>query len=167
MLDLTTLYPNIIPLEKFSLHWLLDDEEILPTHSEQFKPLNAKASAEVWKTIVDIRLHEDIPFRKDFFKTIDRAKIRDNNQQEIKKWLYHRGLAFDTEVVVSWEPDEAMLVSWKLFVKYFHVFYHGDITVMDATLNWALLCYHENEIYFGTNDDFEPGNDFQDVRFSW
>ena len=56
----------------------------------------------------------------------------------------------------------------KIFVKYFDSFNHSDdLTIIDPSLTWALLFYHEYEIYFGTNNDYEPGNDFADREFIW
>lgn len=63
-----------------------------------------------------------------------------------------------------------MIVSWKLLVKYFDSFYYSvsdDLTVIDQSLTWALLFYHEDEIYFGTNKDFQPSEFFADVDFIW
>jgi len=53
-------------------------------------------------------------------------------------------------------------------IKYFSDFQYGDdLTVIDASLNWALLFYHEGEIYFGSNENFIPGNQFNDIDFLW
>lgn len=61
-----------------------------------------------------------------------------------------------------------MIVPWKLLVKYFDSFYYADdLTVIDETLSWALLFYHEDEIYFGTNKDFIPDEAFSDIDFLW
>jgi hypothetical protein len=87
------------------------------------------------------------------------ARILDGNETEIKKWLYHRGLPFDKPVFLSWDEKDAMIVPWKLLIKYFDSFYYGgsdDLTIIDQSLNWALLFFHEDEIYFGTNKDFKP-----------
>ena len=59
---------------------------------------------------------------------------------------------------------------WKIFIKYFDSFYYpgsDDLTVCDESLQWALLFYHEDEIYFGTNKDFKPSDSFADIDFIW
>ena len=60
-----------------------------------------------------------------------------------------------------------MIVPWKLFIKYFDSFYLDDLTLFDQSLTWALLFYHESEIYFGTNNDYEPSEDFAEYQFIW
>ena len=84
---------------------------------------------------------------KEAFQTIDKAKILENNENEIKKWLYQRGIPFDKQVFLSWEQTKGMIVPWKIFIKYFDSFYYGssdDLTIIDQSLNWSLLFYHED-----------------------
>ena len=162
-----------ISLERFSYKWRFTEEKysVLPeAHLEQLMPLNEQAAQFLWDFIKETKLHGDVPFKKDFFRNTDRAAILPGNEDEIRKWLYRRGLAFDKEVVLSWSPTEAMIVPWKLFIKYYDSFFYvvsDDLTIIDQSLNWALLFYHEDEIYFGTNLDFEPSNDFPNYPFSW
>jgi hypothetical protein len=168
-----TIYEQIIPLEEFRLKWRFTEEqyEVLPEiHLAQLKPLNKKASQFIWNFIANSGMHQDTPFKKDFFQTIDKAKILDTNQKEIKNWLYQRGLPFEKEVFLSWQPDDAMIVPWKLLIKYFDAFYYSasdDLSVIDQSLNWALLFYHEDEIYFGTNETFRPSETFEHIDFIW
>jgi hypothetical protein len=108
--------------------------------------------------------------KKGFFRTIDKAEVLANNQREVKKWLYQRALPFDKPVFLTWSRENAMIVPWKIFMKYFDSFYYSisdDLTVIDQTLTWALLFYHENEIYFGTNKDFKQSEIFADTDFIW
>ncbi len=63
-----------------------------------------------------------------------------------------------------------MIVPWKLVVKYFDSFYYGgsdDLTIIDKSLNWALLFFHEDEIYFGTNNEFKRSKAYEDIDFIW
>lgn len=160
-------------IENFRLKWRFTDERynILPTiHIEQLKPLNCEGSEFVWDFISKSGLHNHTPFKTDFFKTIVKAKIKNTNQKEIKKWLFKRGFPFDKEVILSWQPDLAMIVPWKLFVKYYDSFYYNisdDLTIIDKSLNWAILFYHENEIYFGTNEHYITDTSFKDEKFIW
>jgi hypothetical protein len=158
-------------MKDFGLNWRFTDEkyDVLPElHLEQLKPLDKEASRFLSDYISDTRLHDDVPFKSNFFRIIDKAKINLENKKEIKKWLYHRGLPFEKQVFLSWQPDEGMIVPWKLFIKYFDSFhYSDDLTIFDESLTWALLFYHELEIYFGTNKDFKPSEDFADYQFIW
>ncbi|RZJ98826.1 MAG: hypothetical protein EOO46_23935 [Flavobacterium sp.] len=171
--DFENIYNHVIPIEDFRMKWRFMDSkyDILPAeHLAQLKPLDNKASGFLWDFILDSQLHNDIPFTKDFFQVIDKASINDNNESEIRKWLYHRGLPFSKDVFLSWQPEDAMIVPWKIFIKYFDSFYYSisdDLTVFDESLQWALMFYHENEIYFGTNKKFVPSTNFNEVEFLW
>ena len=172
-IDFDELSSQIIPMENFRLNWRFTDEKYdkLPEeHLEQLKPLNIEASKYLSDYINSVGLHDDVPFKKDFFKTIDKAKITHHNQKEIKKWLYHRGIAFDKPIYLSWQPEEAIIVPWKIFIRYFDNFYYSgadDLTIIDSTLQWALLFYHENEIYFGTNKKYKSSEEFHEIDFLW
>lgn len=164
---------HVIPMEEFSMKWRFTDKKYnqLPElHLNQLKPLDKEASQFLWDFIADTKLHGDVPFKKDFFTIIDKTKIKDGNEKEIKKWLYQRGLQFDKEVYLSWQSETAMIVPWKLLIKYYVDFYYpiaDDLTVIDQSLNWALLFFHEHEAYFGTNKTFIPTHNLDDVSFLW
>lgn len=172
-IDFSNIYKHTIALEKFELNWRFTEPEnksFQKIHLEQLKPLSDNAAKYLWDYTLQINLQDEILFKKGFFRTIDKAKILDNNQKEIKKWLYHRGLPFEKNVFLSWQPQHAMIVPWKILIKYFDSFYYpvaDDLLVFDENMQWALLFYHEDEIYFGTNKDFKPADTFADVKFIW
>lgn len=163
------IYEHIIPISDFGRKWRLLDQNNLPDiHLNQLKPLDNCASKFLNNYISNTQLHKNVPFKKDFFRTVDSVKIYENNESEIKKWLYQRGLPFDKPVFLSWDQTDGMIVPWKLLIKYFDRFYYGcsdDLTVFDQSLNWALLFYHEDEIYFGTNNDFVPDQPFSAFEY--
>jgi hypothetical protein len=164
------IYEHVTAMDDFRLKWRFTEEynRLPDSHLAQLKPLNKKASEFLWNYISGTNLHDNTPFKKGFFKTVDKAKILEENQKEIKKWLYQRGLPFEKDVFLSWQPTDAMIVPWKLLIKYFDSFYFADdLTVIDQSLNWALLFYHEDEIYFGTNTNFKPSETFTDLEFIW
>ncbi|MEO5891906.1 MAG: hypothetical protein ABIQ31_16780 [Ferruginibacter sp.] len=167
IVDFGNIHGHIIPMKDFGLNRRFTGT-IPEIHLDQLKPLDKMAAEFLWDYISNSRLYDDTPFKKDFFKTIDKAKIDFHEEGKIKKWLYHRGFPFEKEVFLSWQPTEAMIVPWKLFIKYFdHFYYSGDLTIFDQSLTWAILAYHESEIYFGTNNDFTPGKEFADDQFIW
>jgi hypothetical protein len=169
--DFDNIKDHVISMDDFNLKWRFTDENYdkLPQlHIDQLKPLDHPASKFLWDFIVATNLHNDIPFKHDFFRNIDKAKILEGNEKEIKKWLYQRRIPFDKMVYLSYQPDTAIIVPWKLLIKYFDSFYYSDdLTVFDQSLNWALLFFHEDEIYFGTNKDFLPSELYQDIDFIW
>ena len=50
-----------------------------------------------------------MPFKNGMFRTIDRARITESNNKEIKIWLYQRGLPFDKNVYLCWDEKNAMI----------------------------------------------------------
>lgn len=161
-----------MPMDDFSLKWRFIDpkyDQIPLQHLEQLEPLDRDASKFLWDYIKEANVHGDVPFLKGFFRTIDKIEISSDNEIEIKKWLCRRGMPFEKKVMLSWTPTEAMIVPWKLLIKYFDSFYYrgaDDLTVIDQSLNWALMFYHEDEIYFGTNHDFLSDNSNEE-SFIW
>lgn len=161
MVSLENLNNHVIKINKFQLNWRFTEEEfcVLPEeHLSQLKPLNKKASLFLDNFISDINLHDSIPFTKGFFKTIDKISFEVDEEKDVKKWLYKRGFPFEKEVILSWEKEIAMIAPWKLVIKYFDEFYYpiaDDLTIFDKSLNWAILFFHESEIFFGTNEKYE------------
>jgi hypothetical protein len=161
-IDFDNIFDHVIPLNTFSLKWRFtnDDPDNLPAQDlEQLKPLDKKASEFLFAYISKIGLHQDYPFKKGFFQAIDKVNIIEGNEKEIKQWLHHCGLAFDSPVFLSWNKENSMIVPWKLLIKYFDSFYYpssDDLSVIDSSFSWALLFFHANEIYFGTKKGFVP-----------
>lgn len=169
MVDFGNIFKHTVPLDDFRLKWRFSDpkhDQLPMIHLEQLMPLNTEASKFIWDYIQDANLHADMPFKNGLFRTIFKMKMLVGNEPEVKKWLYQRWLPFEKQVFLSWHPTEAMIVPWKIFIKYFDSFYYScadDLTVIDQSLNWALLFFHDDEIYFGTNEEFtsrESSDDF-------
>lgn len=172
-IDFNNIDRHSVSINDFGLKWRFTGPKyhVQPDiHLEQLIPLDKDAAKFISDFISKTDLHADVPFKKGLFQTIDKVKISANNKQEIKKWLYKRGLPFNKNVYLSWDVRNAMIVPWKIFIKYFDSFYYGgsdDLTVCDESLQWALVLYHEDEIYFGTNKDYKPSDNFADPNFCW
>ncbi|MEP2446199.1 MAG: DUF2947 family protein [Balneola sp.] len=160
-------------MDKFILKWRFTEQEydlLSEDHLNELKPFDKDASEFLDDFINKNQLHKHIPFTKGYFKTIDKAEILDRNEKQIKKWLYHRALPFDETIFLSWDRETSMKTKWKYLVKYWDSFFYGgsdDLTVFDQSLNWALLFFHECEIYWGTNKEFEPEDQFDDSWFTY
>jgi hypothetical protein len=160
-IDFDNINEHIIPIDNFGLKWRFTEEKYdkLPDlHVDQMKPLDSEASKFLWEYIAKTNLHKDTPFKKDLFPKIDKVEIQEGNEEEIKQWLSQRGLAFNKPVFLSWSIDNAMIVPWELLIKYFDSFYYpasDDLTVIDQSLDWALLFHHADKIYFGSNENFK------------
>ncbi len=150
-----------LPIKESSIIWRFTEEEYnkLPIeHLNQIQAYNKEGSKFLDTYISQLNLHQEVPFTQGFFKTIDRIDFGIDDEQKVKKWLYKRGFAFDKEVYLSWDVETGAKVPWKILVKYFDDFFYpgpDDLTVFDSSLNWALLFFHEAEIYFGTNENYK------------
>lgn len=104
------------------------------------------------------------PFVKGNFKTVETFDAfygDDKSRQLLKKWLYHRGLAFSTMVFLLQSSNEpAILTTWKMILRYAPLIFPGDdVLVFDKTLNWCLFYYHENKLFFGKDNVYDPSED--------
>ena len=132
-------------------------------------PLNKIGANFLANYISDCRVHSNIPFKNDLFQTLDKVKILGENKKEITKWLYQRAIPFNEKVYLSWDGENGMITKWKFVVKYWDsIFYSGsdDLTIFGQSLEWALLFFHEDEIYFGTNKEYETKDEFDKNWFS-
>jgi len=168
-IDFDNIFGHVIPLDNFRLKWRFTDEKFdkLPNQDlDKLQPLDSVASTFLWNYLIKNNLHKEMPFKKDFFRTIDKTRILDDNEKEIKNWLYQRGLPLDKSVFLSWDTENSMIVPWQLLIKYFDSFYYpssDNLTVIDQSLAWALLFLHNDEIYFGTNTDFKQSGMHDDA----
>jgi hypothetical protein len=153
-IDFSNIQEHVIPMDDFALKWRFTESEynILPDEDlNQLKPLDSDASKFLNDFIKKSKLHWDVPFTKGFFKVVN--SIYNGDRQDVIKWLTETGIQSDNRVFLSYGERWAIIVPWKLLVKYFDDFqYADDLTVFDEQLNWALLFFHEGEIYFGTNE---------------
>jgi len=104
------------------------------------------------------------PFAKGNFKTVetyDRFYGIQASKQELKKWLFNRGIAFPTWVFVLMAANEPpMLMTWKMMIKNVeHLFFGDDVMVFDKTANWCLVCYHGKRMFFGRDKIYDPAED--------
>ena len=145
-----------IPMEQFALKWRFTDPQyrILPSvHLEQLRPLSPESSRQVWR--LTLPLHEDLPFTANIFRVVDSMLLDDADPtaiRAVRKWLFGRGVPFKSPVFVSYNPEWAIATTWKMVVKYWDAFWYpgsDDLTVIDESLTWALLLWHESQAFFG------------------
>ena len=149
IMDLKSLKECTMPFDQFSLHWRFDDEsykKLNQIHLDQIKPTVPKAAKFLWQYGSEIT--ENLRLRQNFncFREIN---VED---ETIKKWLFHTGLAFQKDIYIVWQTDTAVITKWKIFVKFFNDFYYfpDEISIFDSSLNWGLLI-HNGKIVFGSN----------------
>jgi hypothetical protein len=164
-----TLQFATIPMDQFPLKWRFTDPryDVLPTiHLAQVKPLAPADAKRLWDLILQAEIHRALPFTQGHFLSVVSTHIGDSHRNQVedrrvRKWLYQRGVPFRQRVWLSYQRDRAIETTWKMLVKYWTAFYYpisDDLTVIDGSLNWALLFFHEHEVFFGSNMvSAEPG----------
>lgn len=151
---------HIIQMNDFDLSWRFTEAEynVIPLeHLELIKPFDKSGSKFLNNFISQTNLHKSMPFTDGFFTTIDRINFGFDEEKDVRKWLYQRRFPFEKKVYLSWGEDHSLMTTWKLLIKYFDDFFYpgpDDLTVFDESLNWAILFFHEAEIYFGTNEKY-------------
>lgn len=100
------------------------------------------------------------PFAKGNFKTVeifDAFYGDEESRQVLKKWLYHRGLPFGNMVFLLQANESAILTTWKMILRYSAFIFPGDdLLIFDKTLNWCLFYYHDDKLFFGRDNVYDP-----------
>jgi hypothetical protein len=162
LLDDTLPQFSTVPMDQFPLKWRFTDPKyrvLPPIHLVQVKPLTPIDARRLWDTILQADLHNDVPFTNGYFRTVDSTVVGDSHENQaedrrVRKWLFQRGIHFRQRVLLSYQPEWAIETTWKMLIKYWTDFYYpisDDLTVFDGSFKWALLFYHEHEIFFGSN----------------
>lgn len=122
-------------------------------HREQMLFLNEEACDFAYRYINDLNLLNDQlwqPFEHLYCSTIEKYTT-DANNQAFKKWLYQRGIAFSTWILVIPNYNSyPMLMTWKMLLKYAEDIFSqsDDYLLMDCSQRWYLFYYHEGEATF-------------------
>ena len=159
MVTLENIEQHTIPFDRFRYKRRFTEEQhnvLPPQHLEQIKSLDKEAARLLMDVTVGSGNFNKWPFGDPNFRYVEKLQIPSylEREQPVKKWLYQCGLPFDQQVFASWDNESAAITTWKMIVKYWSDFYYpssDDLIIVDKTLNWALLFYHEDIIVFGTN----------------
>lgn len=172
MLDITTLKKNSTsPPENVTCFGTKEDYNAL---SKEFKDQIWFLDSNSSKFIIDfldstkmisssIAFDENWPFPKGYFKHVEHT-YDSTNRQEIKKWLFNRGIPFQKEVfIVSYFNDEVVLTTWKMVIKN-DLFYPDDIIIFDSSIDWCLYYYHDGNLYFGSENIYNIEQDYKKME---
>jgi hypothetical protein len=159
----TTDRPNT-----WTLFGSADDFDNLPKlHREQIHFLDKTAGKYIYGLLSSAKLVADNvsnPFSKGNFKSVVQFSNfagTPESKQELKKWLFQRGITFQTQVfVLPNYNDYPVVTTWKILIKYANdLFFNDDVTVFDQTLNWCLFYYHHDQLFFGRDNIYDPSED--------
>jgi hypothetical protein len=142
-----------IPMEGSRLRGRFDLQALSPAHLAHIKFLDAKSSAHLLQT-TSPWVSQTPPFRHAYFSNVATTPIagyRPDEIQQMRKWLYQRGVPFQRRVFLSWDNYTAAITTWKMMVRYWNVFWHpssDDLFVFDEAQSWLLFLWHEEQMFF-------------------
>ncbi len=102
-------------------------------------------------------------FNKEYFQNIETIAITEGCEPELKKWLFNRGIPFDSLVFVADDRSgQAVMLTWKMVIKYWEgLFFAHDLVIFDQTLTWGLFYFHHDYLYYGTGVIFDKEKEYQ------
>ncbi len=168
MIDLENTRSFSVARPDFSIFGTAAAFDLLPeTHREQILFLDVVASKYIWSFSNAAHLLTGglwAPFEKNNFKEVDEFNQfygTSESEQFLKKWLYKRGIAFNTWVYLLEESNnQVILTTWKMVVKYAaDLFISNDLMLFDKTLNWCLIYFHHNQLFFGRGNVYDASED--------
>jgi len=168
MVDLDNIRKFTVPCpEGWNLFGNADAFETLPeTHKDQILFLDKAAANYIFEFSEAAHLTTGgfwDPFEKGNFKYVEEYgdfSGSGESRQRLNKWLYHRGIAFRTWVFVLSNNDHPVLTTWKMVIKYSDtIFGIDDVMIFDQTLNWCLIFFHEDRMFFGKDNVYNPAED--------
>lgn len=142
-----------IPLREHPLKWRFEGEnDKLPSQEfmDQITPLLPAAARYLWKFESTQRYLGDKFIDSKYFKYREEFVTVGKTTEEVKKWLYQRGIPFDQKVFYVTQPEWGFVLTWKMIIKFWEeIFFGSDEVIWDRTLNWVLVHDHNDVFYFG------------------
>lgn len=157
----------------WTLFGSVEDFDSLPeTHKSQIFFLDKTACKFIYEFSSAAKLVTgDIsnPFAKGNFKIVEvfsDFSNTDESRKQLKKWLFNRGISFQTWVfVLPNYNDYPVLTTWKMIVKYSgDIFFNDDITIFDESINWCLFYFHHDKLFFGKDNIYDPADDYKKME---
>ncbi|NOQ71759.1 MAG: hypothetical protein GQ574_07155 [Crocinitomix sp.] len=155
MTELSNITNGSMPLHEHPLRWLFEDSQgKLPAneHLDQIFALDANASKALWDFEDQIKINNFDPESKKYFEDYEKFSFGEEMEKEVKKWLFNQKLKFNSLVYMTFQPDTAFVMTWKMAIHYSaNLFSAYDLVVWDKTLNWALYYHHNDVFHFAQN----------------
>ncbi len=138
-------------------------------HKDQVFFLNKEATKFLYQYITSSKMISGPiwkPFNEQYFKTIEEFKVGIDCKDELKKWLYNRGIPFRQFVFIDEDfCGQAVMLTWKMLIKYWDgLFLHNDLIIFDQTLNWGLFYFHHDVLYFGKDKIYDKEIEYQKTK---
>ena len=139
-------------LDSFRLKWRWTDTRWnkLPNNAlSSIHPLSESKAHELFHYLLAFSDHFGLI--EPLFESTSRINTF-NNSSEIRQWLLEQTSDLNQTVIVSWNKELAVLVSWKVFCDYWDDFCYpssDDVAIFPQSGGWMLIYSHEEYFMFG------------------
>ena len=154
----------------WSVFGSVEDFDQLPSeHRDQILFLNRQANNYLYEYLEASKLLTGPiwdPFQQGNFKTVDEFTDLED-EKKLKKWLYQRGIPFSRWVfLLPNYSEDPIYLTWKMVIKYSWDVFWGvsDVVLFDETNNWCLFYFHEEHLFFGKDNVFDPEVGYQNTH---
>ena len=141
------------PLSQFPLKWRWTDPkygQLPPELLATITPLSASKARTVWEIFRPLAHNDSLA--PELFEPIVEFNAVSNSPEDTKAWLQRLGLGRKTPVIVSWNPEWAVLAPFGVFCDHWDDFCYpssDDVIVCPCSEDWAILYRHEEVYSFG------------------
>ena len=138
-------------IENFVYKWRWTEEKycLMPANDLlKIHPLDKSSSKKVWEKSLTFPNgeFEIVSGNTNFINT----EIPESEKHTVLSWLEDKLL--NGNIIVSWQPDAAVLTQTNIFIKYWEEFCYpssDDVTVWPENEKWVLQYRHYEQFWFG------------------
>jgi hypothetical protein len=151
---ISLLESDFVPISAFSLKWRWTDPKfaVLPKPTlGQVRPLSESKAKELWNIMPPLLDQTQAYFFATPFESFQ-SRRTSGDPEAVRQWLFQQLPPTTSDLILSWQPSEAVLTTRNIFCQYWDDFcYPGrdDVTIWSVTDEWAGLYWHEEELYIG------------------
>ena len=149
---------DLVPLDSYWLSYRWTDSRNTPLPASdlaEIRPLTEGKAREIWRNIAPaagfLYLNERVATPRLFRERIIELSA-EGGVDDVRAKLQDLIPEANSSVIVSWEPDKAVVVSWRVFREYWDDFCYpssDDVAIAPLSAAWLLVYSHEERFIFG------------------
>lgn len=146
-------------IDDFELKCRFTEEEykILPPNDlSEIHPLSEHGEKILYRQINELRLRSGFQLNEKYFTSIIELNMKRNAHADIMNWFDDLLIESNREIILIWDSWGVVITKWRVFQKYYEDFFFpvsDDLTIIDGSINWALYLNHDENMFYGRNDD--------------
>jgi hypothetical protein len=153
---ITVTLSDFRPFETFNLKWRFTDARwnLLPYKDlKQICILTEEKATDMVKFALDFYGRDGMISE---FENVEELRTEFMDEQEVTTWLLDHHHDVSTEVIVSWDNENAAVTTWAIFTKYWNAFCYpssDNVAIFPLDESWMLAWYHSEVFEFGIRTD--------------